>query len=90
MPLGLSHHLEETAKFPGFDPAAHASLNQSCDLAFRNSHSYGFDGLRPDERLRLGREVGGLKRPGEKLAPASRLLGDRPAAQRNSQDEGHQ
>src|SRR2546425_1863838 len=42
---------------------ADASLNELCDLAFRNSESYGFERLVPDERLRLGREIGSLESP---------------------------
>ena len=59
----LGHDLEETGQVPGLQAAADASLNELCDLAFRNSESYGFEGLVPDERLRLGREIGSLESP---------------------------
>ena len=63
VPLHLGHDLEETGQVTGLEASAEASPNEPCDLAFRNSESHRFERLVPDERLRLGRELGSLQGP---------------------------
>ena len=85
MPLHLGHDLQEEGEVPGLEPAADASPNEFCDVAFRKPESDGFECFVPNERLRLGRELGALKGPCELS-----LVGDRQAIERNSQDESRQ